>query len=140
MGPPLLCPYAHEINYLRGVYSSQSVSEATSTRDRIFALPCGPLCHENSPSFPPSSPHEQKADVPVCSRDNLFQPCCMLLLLLEFVANVDKLEFTKLQPNAGMATLKLMDCVLTIEDLVNGNPSSVTKSKHPTRQKSIHGS
>ena len=48
-----------------------------------------------------------------------------------------KLANAKLQSEPGTAALKLMDCVFTTEEMVNSNPSGVTKSKDPTRQKTI---
>lgn len=56
-----------------------------------------------------------------------------------FVKGVDpvKLANAKLQSDPGTSALKLMDCVFTTEEMVNSNPSGVTKSKDPTRQKTI---
>ena len=48
-----------------------------------------------------------------------------------------KLANAKLQGDPGTAALKLMDCVFTTHELVNSNPSGVTKSKDTTRQKTI---
>ena len=48
-----------------------------------------------------------------------------------------KLANAKLQSDPGTAALKLMDCVFTTEEMVNSNPSGITKSKDPTRQKTI---
>lgn len=48
-----------------------------------------------------------------------------------------RLANSKLQPDAGNAALKLMDCVFSVEELVNGNPSGDTRSKDETRQKTI---
>ena len=48
-----------------------------------------------------------------------------------------KLANAKLQSEPGTCALKLMDCVFTTEELVNGNPSGVTKSKDQARQKTI---
>ena len=57
----------------------------------------------------------------------------------EFLKGVDlvKLANAKLQSDPGTAALKLMDCVFTTAELVNSNPSGVTKSKDPARQKTI---
>lgn len=43
----------------------------------------------------------------------------------------------QLQHDAGSAALKLMDCLFTASEMVNGNPSGVTRSKDETRQKTI---
>lgn len=48
-----------------------------------------------------------------------------------------KLANAKLQSEPGTAALKLMDCVFTTEEMVNSNPSGITKSKDPARQKTI---
>ena len=44
----------------------------------------------------------------------------------------------KLQADRGAAALKLMDCIFSTEEMVNGNPSGVTRSNDATRQKTIH--
>ena len=64
---------------------------------------------------------------------------CVFIYTQDFVKDVDpvKLAHAKLQPDAGNAALKLMNCVFTTEELVNGNPSGITKSKDPTRQRTI---
>lgn len=49
----------------------------------------------------------------------------------------DKLANAKLQSDPGTAALKLMDCVFTTEEMVNSNPSGITKSKDSTRKKTI---
>ena len=48
-----------------------------------------------------------------------------------------RLQNAKLQSDAGTAALKLMDCLFSTEEMVNGNPSGVTRSKDPARQKTI---
>ena len=48
-----------------------------------------------------------------------------------------RLQNAKLQSDAGGAALKLMDCLFSTEELVNGNPSGVTHSKDAARQKTI---
>ena len=60
-------------------------------------------------------------------------------VIQNFLKGVDpvKLANAKLQSDPGTAALKLMDCVFTTEEMVNSNPSGVTKSKDPTRQKTI---
>ena len=52
---------------------------------------------------------------------------------------MDKLRLAnaKLQAEPGNAALKLMDCVFSVEEMVNGNPSGVTKSKDDDRKKTI---
>ena len=49
--------------------------------------------------------------------------------------NIDpvRLANAKLQSEANAAALKLLDCMFTIEELVNGNPSGKTNSKDPDR-------
>ena len=51
--------------------------------------------------------------------------------------NQVKLANAKLQKEPGIATLKLMDCVFTMSEMVNGNPSGVAKSNDPVRQRTI---
>lgn len=60
-------------------------------------------------------------------------------LLHDFLKGIDnvKLANAKLQSDPGTAALKLMDCVFTTSEMVNSNPSGVTKSKDPTRQRTI---
>ena len=43
----------------------------------------------------------------------------------EYVRDIDQLKLAnaKLQKDAGSAALKLMDCVFTTAEMVNGNPS-----------------
>lgn len=55
------------------------------------------------------------------------------------VRKVDKLRLTnaKLLPDFGSAALKLIDCLFTEEEMVNGNPSGNTKSSDPIRKASI---
>ena len=55
------------------------------------------------------------------------------------VHKVDRLRLAnaKLQPDPGSAALKLMDCLFTAEEMVNGNPSGNTKSNDPIRKASI---
>ena len=48
-----------------------------------------------------------------------------------------RLANAKLQADASSAALKLMDCVFSTEEMVNSNPSGVTRSKDETRQKTI---
>ena len=48
-----------------------------------------------------------------------------------------KLANAKLQTDAGCAALKLMDCVFTTSEMVNGNPSGITRSRDAVRQKTI---
>ena len=56
----------------------------------------------------------------------------------EFLSKVDKLRLAnaKLQSDPGNAALNLMDCVFTVEEMLNGNPFGVTKSKD-NRNKTI---
>ena len=60
-------------------------------------------------------------------------------MIQDFLKSVDlvKLANAKLQSDPGMAALKLMDCVFSTEEMVNSNPSGVTKSKDVARQKNI---
>jgi hypothetical protein len=60
-------------------------------------------------------------------------------LFQQFLKGVDqvRLQNAKLQSDAGGAALKLMDCLLSTEEMVNGNPSGVTRSKDAARQKTI---
>ena len=44
-----------------------------------------------------------------------------------------RLANAKLQPEPGSTALKLLDCLFTVQELVNGNPSGHTKSKEPNR-------
>lgn len=55
------------------------------------------------------------------------------LLFLEFLNSIDKLKlaYAQLQTDPSIATLKLMDYAFIIEEVVNGNPSRVTKSRDP---------
>lgn len=72
---------------------------------------------------------------------------CMLIgivtiisfLCTAFFEGVDgvRLANAELQPDAGSAVLKLMDCVISVAEMVNGNPSGVTCSKDETHQKTI---
>ena len=48
-----------------------------------------------------------------------------------------RLANAKLQGDASSAALKLMDCLFSAEEMVNGNPSGSTNSKDPTRQTTI---
>ena len=48
-----------------------------------------------------------------------------------------KLVNAKLQTDSGSAALKLMDCVFTMAEMVNGNPSGITRLRDAIRQKMI---
>lgn len=48
-----------------------------------------------------------------------------------------RLANAKLQSDPGSAALKLMDCIFSTKEMVNGNPSGVTRSKDATRQRTI---
>lgn len=48
-----------------------------------------------------------------------------------------RLAKAKLCASAEAAALKLMDCVFSTEELVNGNPSGKTKSHDSSRQQTI---
>ena len=53
-----------------------------------------------------------------------------------------RLANAKLMPDAHQAALKKLDCLFTVEELVNGNPSGNTKSQNPDRIstiKPLHG-
>ena len=56
-----------------------------------------------------------------------------------FLKGVDpvRLANAKLQSDANSAALQLVDCVFSTEELVNANPSGVTRSKDETRQRTI---
>ena len=60
-------------------------------------------------------------------------------MLQQFLKGVDqvRLQNAKLQSDASSAALKLMDCLFSTEEMVNSNPSGVTRSKDPARQRSI---
>ena len=48
-----------------------------------------------------------------------------------------RLANAKLQADPGSAALKLMDCIFSTKEMVNGNPSGVTRSKDEARQRTI---
>ena len=48
-----------------------------------------------------------------------------------------KLAHARLQSDPGSAALKLMDCLFTTAEMVNGNLSGMNKSKDPLRQRTI---
>ena len=48
-----------------------------------------------------------------------------------------KLANALVQPTPSAMALKLMACLFTKEELVNGNPSGISKSKNERRQKTI---
>ena len=62
-----------------------------------------------------------------------------MFLFQQFLKGVDqvRLQNAKLQSDAGSASLKLMDCLFSTEEMVNGNPSGVTRSKDTARQRTI---
>ena len=62
-----------------------------------------------------------------------------VVYLSGFLQGVDKLKLAnaKLQSDASNAALKLMDAIFTTEEMVNSNPSGVTKSKDLVRQCTI---
>ena len=63
----------------------------------------------------------------------------LCVLLQEFLKGADqvRLQNAKLQQDAGSAALKFMDCLFSTEEMVNGNPSGVTRSKDTARQRTI---
>ena len=70
---------------------------------------------------------------------NLLKGFCQLFLVQPFLKGVDavRLANPKLQPDAGSAALKLMDCIFSTTEMVNGNPSGATCPKDATRQRTI---
>ena len=48
-----------------------------------------------------------------------------------------KLRHAKLQPDYAKCALQLMSALFTPEEMVNGNPSGITKSKDEARQRTI---
>ena len=52
---------------------------------------------------------------------------------------MDQLKFTnaKLQSDPGLCALKMMDCLFSTEELVNGNPSGVTKNQDANRKATV---
>ena len=73
------------------------------------------------------SKEPKREDVPV----SLIELSCMLF-------SAFSQERARLQADRGAAALKLMDCIFSTEEMVNGNPSGVTRSNDATRQKTIH--
>ena len=69
----------------------------------------------------------------------LLKSVLQLLLIQPFLKGIDavRLANAKLQPDAGSAALKLMDCLFSTTEMVNGNLSGVTRSKDETRQRTI---
>lgn len=60
-----------------------------------------------------------------------------MLCFQEFVCDPLKLAKAKLSNKPETAALKLMDCFFSTEEMVNCNPSGVTKSRDVMRQKTI---
>ena len=52
---------------------------------------------------------------------------------------MDQLKFTnaKLQSDPDLCVLKMIDCLFSMEELVNGNPSGVTKSQDVNRKATV---
>ena len=48
-----------------------------------------------------------------------------------------KLANAKEKSDPGKAALKLMDCIFSTKEMVNGSPSGVTKSKDPLRKRIV---
>ena len=55
----------------------------------------------------------------------------------DHTVNPLKLANAKLQSDPGSAALKMMDCLFSTEELVNGNPSGITKSKDSNRRATV---
>lgn len=113
---------AAELNHLRQLTSPDisSASEATPDGPAFsFLPPRGPF--RKSPIYSSPTPAPREQDIP------------------HFLKGVDqvRLQNAKLQSDAGGAALKLMDCLFSTEQMVNGNPSGVTRSKDAARQKTI---
>ena len=49
---------------------------------------------------------------------------------------MDQLKLTKAKLQSDLA-LKMMDCLFTMEDLVNGNPSGVANNKDANRKATV---
>ena len=125
---------AIEIKYLRS--SSAEISSASEIVPDYS--PPITLSQRLNGRSPPFSKPKAEEDIPV-SHINLTMLFIVHVLSQEFLKRVDlvKLANAKLQSDPGTAALKLMDCVFTTAELVNSNPSGVTKSKDPARQKTI---
>ena len=143
---------AAELNHLRQLTSPDisSASEATPDGPAFsFLPPRGPF--RKSPIYSSPTPAPREQDIPVschcafnsytCKQSLAHTHACTLLCLLlqHFLKGVDqvRLQNAKLQSDAGGAALKLMDCLFSTEQMVNGNPSGVTRSKDAARQKTI---
>jgi len=48
-----------------------------------------------------------------------------------------KLQNAKLQDSEALCALKLLNCLFTDEELVNGNPTGITNSKDERRKATI---
>ena len=48
-----------------------------------------------------------------------------------------RLQAAKLNSDPCKCAQQLMSCLFSVEEMVNGNPSGVTKSKDPTRNRTI---
>jgi hypothetical protein len=113
---------AVELNHLRKLTSPEISSASEDTPDGpafSFLPPRGPF--RKSPIYSSPTPAPREQEIP------------------QFLKGVDqvRLQNAKLQSDAGGAALKLMDCLFSTEEMVNGNPSGVTRSKDAARQKTI---
>ena len=120
-----------------------SASETTPDRSVSFSVPLG----SPQPTISQSTllPKEEKGDIPVsCEVLYSCATCmhasmCYFSLVQEYLRGIDQLKLAsaKLQSTASNAALKLMDCVFTTDEMVNGNPSGQTNSKDPVRKRTI---
>ena len=116
--------------------ASEAVTPTPDYSPPSFHCPQGPI--RKSPSFRIATPKHEETPV-----SSMFSICLTCIIAYhsfqDFLKGADpvKLANAKLQSDPGSAALKLMDCVFTIKELVNGNPSGVTKSKDSARQKTI---
>ena len=122
-----------------------SASEATPDHSFTFLAPQGPSharFKERSPIVSPSSLKTEHVPVSSCYihvHVYMCQCSCILFVIQEFLKGVDTLRLAnaKLQSDPGTAALKLMDCVFTTSEMVNGNPSGISKSRDPSRKRTI---
>lgn len=126
-------------------------SSAETENSVIFRSPQGPF--KSSPVYgllsynSPTTKHEDTpvrilcvlCRVPNSAVSHLCLHGVQTFLIQAFLKGVDavKLANAKLQPDAGTTALKLMDCVFSTSEMVNGNPSGVTRSKDEIRQRTI---
>lgn len=117
--------------------SSASASELPSPSTHSFAFPRGSLRSNETSPVTSQSPSGRKEAIPVSFIVLFFK--LIKVYFQEYLQGVDKLKLAnaKLQSDAATAALKLMDAIFITEEMVNSNPSGVTKSKDPVRQRTI---